>query len=71
MWQELERLPTLIFAQWYHLRTNDRAAVLAVSLPVLFYLAKNSQSYIVNTVSAVIGLAIVFYLVLFLFNRAP
>ena len=40
-----------------------------LTLPVLFYFGKNSRSYLVNTISALLGAGVVVYLVFFLFNH--
>ena len=69
MWQTLERLQTVVAAQWMGLSRDEKAWAMLLAVPVLYYFGKNSESYLANAISALIGFAIVIYLVLFLFNH--
>lgn len=64
MLQTLVDLRTDIVAQWTSLSWNEKAVALAVVLPLSFYLAKNSKSYMVNAIAAMVGLVVVVYLII-------
>ena len=69
MWQGLDRFQTVIVDQWRGLSSDEKAVAMLLTLPVLFYFGKNSRSYLVNTISALLGAGVVVYLVFFLFNH--
>jgi hypothetical protein len=69
VWDALQRLPAAFVEQWGSLSGDEKAVAMLAALPVLFYFGKNSKSYLVNAISALIGFAIVVYLVIYLFNQ--
>ena len=48
---------------------DQRAVLMLLTLPVLFYFGKNAESTLVNAISALVGLVIVVYLLFHLFGR--
>lgn len=68
MLQPLQNLWTVLVDQWLSLSRNERLVVLAVGVSLLFYLAKNSDSYVINTVSALALLVIATFLIMALLN---
>ena len=69
MWH-LELLLTGLNNTWMGLSRNEKVAALAICLPLLFYLAKNSDSYVINTISALALLVIVTFLIMALLSGA-
>ncbi len=49
---------------------DEKSVAMFLALPVLFYFGKNSESYLVNAISALIGVAVVAWLVINLFKAA-
>jgi hypothetical protein len=68
VWQTLEHLRTVLINQWISLTRNEKFVAGAIALPLLFYLAKNSRSYIVNTISALALFVIMAYLIMILLS---
>ena len=68
MWDGFERLQRAFADQFSGLSGDQKAFALLLALPLLFYFGKNSDSYVVNTVSALLGLVIVTWLVLYMFR---
>lgn len=66
--QTLEQLWAVLVEQWASLSRNEKLVVLAISLPLLFYLAKNSDSYVINTICALALLVIATFLIMALAN---
>jgi hypothetical protein len=66
--QTLEHFRSVFVELWISLTWNEKAIAIAVALPASFYLAKNSDSYIVNTVAALFGLVLVAYLIILMFS---
>ena len=70
MWDALERLQRAVVEQWAGLSGDEKSVAMLLALPVLFYFGKNSESYLVNAISALIGVAVVAWLVINLFKAA-
>jgi hypothetical protein len=68
VWQTLEHLRTVLVDQWIGLSRNEKFVAAAIAVPLLFYLAKNSDSYVVNTVSALTLFVIMAYLIMILLS---
>ncbi len=64
MWESIYHIETLITDQWDRLSGNGRILAVAVGVLVLFYLARNSDSLVVNTVAAMVLLTLVAYLIM-------
>ncbi len=62
--QTLEHFWTVLVDQWASLSRNEKVVVLVICMPLLFYLAKNSDSYVINTISALALLVIVTFLIM-------
>lgn len=60
----LDLLWTDLANQWSGLSRNEKVGVLAVGVPLLFYLAKNSDSYVINTICALALLVIATFLIM-------
>ena len=64
MWESIYHIETLITDQWDRLSGNGRILAVAVGVLALFYLARNSDSLVVNTVAAMVLLTLVAYLIM-------
>jgi hypothetical protein len=69
MWH-LELLLTDLSNRWMSLSRNEKLVALAILLPLLFYSAKNSDSYVINTISALALLVIITFLIMALANAS-
>jgi uncharacterized membrane protein len=64
----VEHLWTVLVGQWIGLTRTEQLVVLAVGVALLFYLAKNSDSYVLNTISALALLVIATFLIMALLS---
>jgi hypothetical protein len=64
MWESIYHVETLLTDQWDRLSGNGRILAVAVGILALFYLARNSNSLVVNTVAAMVLLTLVAYLIM-------
>ena len=64
MWESIYHIETLLTDQWDRLSGNGRILAVAVGVIALFYLARNSDSLVVNTVAAMVLLTLVAYLIM-------
>jgi hypothetical protein len=69
MWESLAHFQWLASEQWSRLSGAEKFGALILSFLVLFYLAKNADSYAVNTIAALVGFALVAYLVIFVLGH--
>jgi hypothetical protein len=70
MWDALIRLERVVVEQWSGLSGDEKTLAMFLALSVLFYFGKNSESYLVNTVSALIGFTLVILLAIRMFKLA-
>lgn len=68
MWQTLEHLRTVFVNQWISLTRNEKFVTVAITVPLLFYMAKNSNSYVINTLSALALFVIAAFLIMTLLS---
>ncbi len=64
LWESIYHIETLLTDQWDRLSGNGRILAVAVGVIALFYLARNSDSLVVNTVAAMVLLTLVAYLIM-------
>jgi hypothetical protein len=64
MWESIYHVESLLSDQWDRLSGNGKILVVAVAIMALFYLARGSNSLVVNTVAAMVLLTLVAYLIL-------
>jgi hypothetical protein len=64
MWESIYHVEWLLTEQWDRLSGNGRILVVAIAIMVLFYLARGSNSLVVNTVAAMVLLTLVAYLIM-------
>ena len=69
LWEALDRIQTVILEQWYHLSTGEKALLLLLSLPVLFYFARSSDSNVLIAISGLLALMIAAYLVIYMMGH--
>ncbi len=69
MWQALQQFQAAFFDQWFRLSGSEKTLVFILALPVLFYLANKSESYVLTAVCGLIALALVAYLVIFVLGQ--
>ena len=65
MWGEIDRLESGIFDQWYGLSEFGKAVVLLLVVLVLFMLTRNAESNTVIALSALTGLVVIAYFIIF------
>ena len=64
MWESIYTVERLLTDQWDRLSGNGRILAVAVGIVALFYLARGSNSLVVNTVAAMVLLTLVAYLIM-------
>jgi hypothetical protein len=64
MWESIYTVERLFTDQWDRLSGNGRILVVAFGILALFYLARGSNSLVVNTVAAMVLLTLVAYLIM-------
>ena len=65
MWGEIDHLESAISDQWYGLSEFGKAVVLLLVVVVLFMLTRNAKSNAVIALSALTGLVVIAYFVIF------
>lgn len=64
MWESIYHVERLLTDQWDRLSGNGKVLAVAVGILALFYLARGSNSLVVNTVAAMVLLTLVAYLIM-------
>jgi uncharacterized membrane protein len=62
---EVERLQNALLEEWYGLSQSGKAVVFLIVLAVLFTLTRNAESNALIAVSALTGLVIIAYFMIF------
>ena len=65
MWGEVDRLENVLFEQWHGLSETGKAFVFLLVLAVLFTLTRNSESNTLIALSALTGMVLIAYFIIF------
>jgi hypothetical protein len=65
MWPEIDHLQSAIVEQWYGLSEGGKGLVLLAVVLVLFSLTRNAESNTVIALSALTGLVVIAYFIIF------
>jgi hypothetical protein len=65
MWGEIDRLESGVVDQWYGLSEGGKGLVLLLVVAVLFMLTRNAESNTVIALSALTGLVVIAYFIIF------
>ena len=65
MWGEIDHLESAIFDQWYGLSEFGKAVVLLLVVVALFMLTRNAESNTVIALSALTGIVVIAYFIIF------
>jgi uncharacterized membrane protein len=69
MWQEIDHLQSAIFDQWYGLSELGKGLVLLVVVAFLFTMTRNAENNTLIALSALTGLVVIAYFIIFFMAR--
>ena len=69
IWQEFDYLESAIVEQWYHLSEGGKGLVLLVVVAILFTFTRNAESNTLIALSALAGLVVIAYFIIFFMAR--
>jgi hypothetical protein len=69
MWQEIDYLQSALWQQWYGLSEGGKGLVLLAVVIVLFSLTRNAESNAIIALSALTGLVVIAYFIIFFMAR--
>jgi hypothetical protein len=69
MWQEIDYLQSALWQQWYGLSEGGKGLVLLAFVIVLFSLTRNAESNAIIALSALTGLVVIAYFIIFFMAR--
>lgn len=69
LWQEFDYLQSAMVRQWYHLSEGEKGLVLLVVVAILFTFTRTAESNMLIAVSALTGLVVIAYFIIFFMAR--